>query len=107
MNTLKAKISSIHTMPDKPPHKFFSRREKSVLRTLICADDTREWYTLPGPAKWWPASYDFAKRGFEPEKNKQLVAGRKRALGIFLRAIKVSAKTFEAMQWDAEEFIVL
>jgi hypothetical protein len=57
-------------MPDKPSHKFFSRHKKLVLCTLICADDTREWYTLPGPAKWWLAFYNFAKRGFKPEKNK-------------------------------------
>jgi hypothetical protein len=70
MNTLKIKISSIHTIPDKPSYKFFSKYKKSVLCILICADDTREWYTLPDPAKWWPSFYDFAKGGFKPEKNK-------------------------------------
>jgi hypothetical protein len=94
-------------MPEKPPQKFFSKLEKSVFRTLICADDTEEWYNLPGPAKWWPDSYDFAAGGFAPEEDRRVVAGRKRALAIFMHAKKVSAKTFENLQWDAEEFVIL
>jgi hypothetical protein len=100
-------MSSLYNVPAKPPHKFFSKLERSVLRTLICADETAEWYTLPGLENWWPDRYDYAARGFAPEENRRMIEGRKNALAIFSRTRKISAKTFESLEWNVEEFCIL
>jgi hypothetical protein len=93
-------------MPQEPPHKFFSKHERSAFRTLVCVN-SGEWYKLPGPAEWWPDSYNIKDAGFAPEDDQRMVEARIRALRLFTGEKKVSAKDFDKLFWNAEEFLML
>jgi hypothetical protein len=67
--------------PYKPPHKFFTLKERSAFKTLLAAgelaiDGDTNWYQLPGPADWWSDDYDYAVNGFDIEPVQKVQDGR-------------------------------
>lgn len=49
---------------------FFSKIELTVWRNFMTwSTDGEDTITLPGPAAWYPADYDFEKHGFYAEEN--------------------------------------
>lgn len=54
-----------------PPHVVFSSIERAVMRNLAAwaMEDGDGWITLPGPAAWWPSTYDMKRHGFVPDES--------------------------------------
>jgi hypothetical protein len=46
-----------------PPNEYFMPEEYSIfcINTSLNKDN---WYTLPGPAKWWEDNYNYKGNGF-------------------------------------------
>jgi hypothetical protein len=75
----------------QPPEEYFSPYERTIFRALICTNpkdwltkETSDWYTLPGPAEWWPEEYDFAGNGWDVDCSRE--TAYQKALDLFIES---------------------
>lgn len=86
----------------QPPEEYFSLYERAVFRSLESIE-MRDWYTLPGPAEWWPEDYNFEKNGWDVDLNQQEAC--QKALDLFLGTEKPA--DYADLVFGTDEFQVV